>query len=84
MTIEEYKQALASYKPVARSEKDYLKRAIANDDWNSIVRNSRYSPEHKAVFTAWKQTRQDSQLMALDKANDAWKEDNHNKREGML
>jgi len=84
MTIEEYKQALADYKPVSRSEKDYLKRAIAKDDWNSILRNSRYSPEHMATFITWKQTREDAQLRALDKADDAWKEDNYNKREGML
>ena len=54
MTIEEYKQALADYKPAARDEKDYLKRAIAKDDWYSIVRNSEYSPEHMATFHTWK------------------------------
>ena len=54
MTIEEYKQALADYKPAARDEKDYLKRAIAKDDWYSIVRNSEYSLEHLWAFLEWK------------------------------
>ena len=55
MNLDRYKQLLAEYKPAAIGEKDYLKRAIARDDWSSITRNSKYSPEHTAAFTAYKE-----------------------------
>ena len=95
MNIDRYKQLLAEYKPAAIGERDYLKRAIARDDWTSITRNSKYSPEHTAAFTAYKEAKaqphvermrdkEEEALRAMDEENDAWREDNYNKLEGML
>lgn len=53
MNIDRYRQLLKEYRPAARSEKDYIKRAVAKEEWEAITRNSRKSEEHELAYATY-------------------------------